>query len=134
MFATHGLPKQIISDNGPQFVSREFQQFCVENGIKHRKVTPYWPAANGEVERFIGVLKQAIQRFRVEKVDWRTEIYTFLFNYRNTPHTTTGAAPASLLFNRHIRTKLPTVGSKFNDYKEVRAKDTLCNNMKMKSL
>ena len=133
IFATHGLPKQIVSDNGPQFVSREFQQFCVENGIKHRKVTPYWPAANGEVERFNGVLKQAIQRFRVEKADWRTEIYTFLFNYRNTPHTTTGAAPASLLFNRHIRTKLPTVGAKCNDHKEMRVKDEKMKSKRIRS-
>ena len=41
IFATHGLPETITSDNGPQFVSKPFQDFLDIHGIRHRKVTPY---------------------------------------------------------------------------------------------
>ena len=51
MFATHGLPHTVTSDNGPHFVAESFQTFLKDNGIKHRKITPLWPQANGEIER-----------------------------------------------------------------------------------
>ena len=46
MFARFG----ITFDNGPQFVSDEFEKFLTTNCIEHRKTTPLWPQANGEVE------------------------------------------------------------------------------------
>jgi transposase InsO family protein len=51
IFARHGLPVSITSDNGTQFVSEEFENYLSENEIEHRTVTPLWPQANGEVER-----------------------------------------------------------------------------------
>ena len=41
IFARLGIPESIVSDNGPQFVSAEFEQFCERNGIKHIRVAPY---------------------------------------------------------------------------------------------
>jgi transposase InsO family protein len=46
-----GIPKQIVSDNGPQFTSGEFENFTKQNGIKHYKSAPFHPATNGLVER-----------------------------------------------------------------------------------
>ena len=43
MFLTHGLPCELTSDNDPQFVSSEFEEFCEKNGIYHRRITPLWP-------------------------------------------------------------------------------------------
>jgi len=51
IFARHGLPEALYSDNGPQFIADKFKVYMQENGIKHRRVTPKWPQANGEVER-----------------------------------------------------------------------------------
>jgi len=45
----HGLPVTIMSDNGRQFCSEEFQDYCAHNGISHLKVMPKWPQANREV-------------------------------------------------------------------------------------
>ena len=46
IFTTHGLPEIIVSDNGPNFTSTEFENFLAKNGIKHTKVSPYHPASN----------------------------------------------------------------------------------------
>ena len=51
MFATHGIPEVITSDNVP-FGSEEFPAWCKQLGIRHRKITPLWSAANAQVERF----------------------------------------------------------------------------------
>lgn len=53
MFPTHDVPVKIKTEDGPPFFSSEFTNFMTTNGIKHHRVTPLWPQANGEVERFI---------------------------------------------------------------------------------
>ena len=106
MFATHGIPEVITSDNVP-FGSSEFAAWCQQMGIKHRKITPLWPAANAQVERFNETLEKIIRISNVEGKNWRSELFVFLMNYRNTPHFSTVVSPASLMMNRHIRTKIP---------------------------
>ena len=61
MFAHHGLPEQLVTDNGPQFTSSEFSQFLKENHIKHIVSTPYHSALNGLAERFVQTLKRALK-------------------------------------------------------------------------
>ncbi|XP_062621595.1 uncharacterized protein K02A2.6-like [Saccostrea cucullata] len=107
IFATYGLPEEIVTDNGRQFISDEFENFLARNGIKYHRTLPYWPQANGEVERFNATLKKSAQIAKVERKDWRFEIYKFLLNYRNTPHSTTGESPAKLMFGRELRTRIP---------------------------
>ena len=114
MFAHWGLPEQIVSDNGPQFTSEEFKQFCGLNGIRHVLVAPYHPRSNGEAERFVKTFKLAFRAMKGE--DLLKRLDQFLFSYRNTPHTTTGYSPAQLLLGRRLRSKLdllvPRVESK----------------------
>ena len=104
VFAHWGLPEQIVSDNGPQFTSEEFKQFCGLNGIRHVLVVPYHPRSNGEAERFVKTFKQAFRSMKGE--DLLKRLDQFLFSYRNTPHTTTGYSPAQLLLGRRLRSKL----------------------------
>ena len=106
-FTSHGLPELIVTDNGVQFTSLEFRDFVRENGICHRKVTPYSPQANGEVERQNRSIMKAIKTIRAEGKDWKKELNTFLKAYRCTPHTVTNFSPAELMYGRKIRTKLP---------------------------
>jgi len=53
VFSEFGVPEVVKSDNGPSFNSKEFASFAHNLGFKHRKVTPKWARANGEVERFV---------------------------------------------------------------------------------
>ena len=52
VFATHGYPYQIKSDNTSYFTSYEFRSILKSWGIELKTVTEYWPQANGQVERF----------------------------------------------------------------------------------
>ena len=107
LFARHGIPRIIRSDNGPPFSSTEFAQYLNSKGVIHRKVTPVWPAANGEAERFMRTLNKMVQTSTASSVNWKDALPGFLLNYRASPHSTTGVAPAKLLFNRNINTKIP---------------------------
>ncbi|XP_066922320.1 uncharacterized protein [Clytia hemisphaerica] len=69
---SYGAPDCIVTDNGPQFRKHtEFQKLLKEFNVKHRKVTPYHPMANGEVERFNRNLKKTIQASIAEGQNWR---------------------------------------------------------------
>jgi transposase InsO family protein len=48
---------RIISDNGPQFISRDFKEFIRISGMSHVKTSPYYPQSNGKLERFHKTLK-----------------------------------------------------------------------------
>ena len=121
MFLIHGLPKEITTDNGPQFISKEFEDYSEMQGIKHRKVTPLWPQTNGEVERQNRSLLKRLKISQIEKRDWKYELSAYLTMYRTTPHSTTGVSPAELLFRRKIRTRLP--GIDYYDYDDLEMRD-----------
>ena len=59
IFTTYGVPEVIKSDNRPPFNSKRFADFAEEQGFKHRKVTPGWTEANGDVERFMRTVKKS---------------------------------------------------------------------------
>lgn len=109
LFCRFGAPQVLISDNGPQFIDSRFKNFMKEFNIKHRRVTPLHPMANGEVERFNRTIKKSILTAIADNKDWRETLDNFLLNYRNTPHATTGEAPARLMFGRLLKDKLPTM-------------------------
>ncbi len=104
IFAIHGLPKTVVSDNGTNFSSGEFELFMSQNGIKHIKVSPYHPASNGQAERAVRVFKEGIEK--MEGGSLKTKLARFLLKYRITPHSTTGVPPAQLLMNRKLHTHL----------------------------
>ena len=61
LFARHGLPRHVVSDNGPQFIANELKAFMLANGIKHSSSSPYHPATNGEAERFVQTFKRSLK-------------------------------------------------------------------------
>ena len=112
MFARYGIPQQLVSDNGPQFTSREFSEFTKGNGIKHTLVAPYHPRSNGQAERFVQTFKQFF------KAEGSNSIKQ---------NSTTGQTPAELFLNRRLRTRLdlirPGLGRKvFNKQSDQKAR------------
>ena len=71
MFSRHGLPMTLRSDNGPQFKSDEFRDYCAEKGIVHLKTTPKWAQANGEVERQNSSLMKRIRIAQSAGLEWQ---------------------------------------------------------------
>lgn len=114
IFATHGIPHFVRTDNGPPFPGREFYSFMNEIGAKHRPSIPLSPQGNGQVENFMKPLEKSIRTAVAENKNWKRAIFKFLMNYRATPHSTTGKSPSQLLFNRQICTKLPEVFPEIN--------------------
>jgi putative transposase len=52
-----GATPRLISDNGPQFIARDFKHFVRLSGMDHVRTSPYYPQSNGKIERWHGSLK-----------------------------------------------------------------------------
>ena len=69
LIAVFGTPTVIITDNGGEFVSHAFTQFCSSLGITHKLTTPYHPQANGAAERVHRIIKSAL-RAQTDPSEW----------------------------------------------------------------
>ena len=87
VLCTLGLPESLKTDNGPQFVSEEFENFLQENDMQHRSSTTMWPQANGEVERQNRSLLKAMKIVQAAKKYMKVEVRKLLIAYRTTPHS-----------------------------------------------
>ena len=111
IFSIEGLPETIVSDNGPQFASVLFSDFCRTNGIDHLSAAPFHPASNGEAERFVQTFKKAMLKNvegRVQTTSVVTEkLHLFLSTYRSTPSILLGGkSPSEFLHGRQHRVLL----------------------------
>ena len=66
MFATHGIPHMMLSDNESVFTNVEFGDFMKSNGITHVTSAPYHPATNGLAERAVQTFKEAIKKMETD--------------------------------------------------------------------
>jgi putative transposase len=76
---------RIITDNGPQFIARDFKQFIRLTGITHVRTSPYYPQSNGKLERWHGSLKQECIRTSslssLEEARRRIAVYVDHYNH-----------------------------------------------------
>ena len=107
LFAQFGNPQTLVTDNGPQFTSNDFSEFCKKNGIRHIKSPPFHPQSNGQAERFVDTFKRSFAKMK-ETSSPNEALQNFLLNYRRTPCPSTpgGQSPAEAFLGRVIRTKL----------------------------
>ena len=113
LFATHGIPRTVVSDNGSGFKSAEMQEFFKRNGIQHIFSAPYHPSSNGQAERYVRIFKEMLRTMR--EGDIETKLCRMLFQYRLTPQTTTGRSPSELLMNRQVRSALSQMKPDLDD-------------------
>ena len=67
LFAIHGLPETVVTDNGAVFTSKEFQEYMEANGIVLIDTAPYHPASNGLVERAVQTFKLGVKKWREKR-------------------------------------------------------------------
>ena len=100
VFARHGIPEMLISDNGPQYASEEFKKFVQSYAFIHTTSSPKHSPANGAAERAVQTVKMMLKK---EK-----DPYLALLAYRSTP-LENGYSPSELLMNRKLRTTIPSL-------------------------
>nr|VZI45520.1 unnamed protein product [Spirometra erinaceieuropaei] len=105
IFSQHGLPEVLVSDNGSQFTSSSFEDFCRQHNIQHLRSPPYHPQSNGQAERFVDTFKRVLLKARGEGTTDEI-VQAFLFSYRTTPNPASpaGVSPAEALMGRELRT------------------------------
>ena len=97
-FASFGLPDTVVSDNAPNFCSKEMDEFFERNGVKHVTPAPYNPPSNGLAERAVRTFKEGLHKFKDGDINVR--ICRFLYNQRRTACASTGKAPSEMLMGR----------------------------------
>ena len=104
VFSEYGVPKTVMSDNGPQFSSKEFRTFARQYCFDHITSSPRYAQSNGLVERMIQTIKQCLKKCAAAGHD----PYLAMLIYRATPLNNSIPAPAELLNGRKYRALLPT--------------------------
>jgi transposase InsO family protein len=99
----YGVPNSIITDNGTNFTSGEFQDFAKDLGIKLKYASVAHPKSNGQVEKANGLVcgglkKRLLRPLKRAAGAWVEELPSVLWSLRTTPNSSTGYTPFFLLF------------------------------------
>ena len=103
LFAEHGIPEEIRSDNGPQFASHLFAEFTKDWNIKQSTSSPRNPRSNGQAESAVKIVKGLLTHAKCSGQD----PYLALLAYRSTPVDSHLRSPAEMLYQRALRTTVP---------------------------
>ena len=113
-FSKYGIPDELVTDNGPQYSSKEFKDFAKEYGFVHTTSSPLYPQSNGQAERTVQTVKRLLKKSR--------DPYQSLMDYRNTQIEGIGLSPAQMFLGRRIKTKLPTSAELLRSADDVQSK------------
>ena len=103
IYSRVGVPDEILTDQGTQFVSGIMKEVSRLLSIKQLR-TPYHPQCNGLVERFHGTLKGMLRKMKQEKPKtWHRYLPALLFAVRETTQSATGFSPFELIYGRSVR-------------------------------
>ena len=104
VFKLHGLPKQIISDRGPQFISHFWNSFCEKLQIKVSLSSAFHPQTDGQTERVNQTLEQYLRCFLSYNQDnWVSLLPLAEFAYNNANNASTGVSPFFANYGHHPR-------------------------------
>ena len=104
IWARVGIPQEMLTDQGTQFVSQLMKELNRLLAIKGHTTTPYHPQSNGLVERFNGTLISMLRKLSKEQpTKWDRYLAAALFAYREVPQDSTGFSPFELLFGKPVR-------------------------------
>ena len=87
IFARYGIPEVVISDNGPQYASQEYEEFANTWGFCCNTSSPAYPQSNGLADRTVQTVKNLLEKAKASGED----PYLSLLSYRNTPVSDAGS-------------------------------------------
>ena len=105
IFEEHGIPSKLVTGNDTQFTSALFQEFSSTYGFAHVTTSPYFPQANGFIERTVQTVKNVLQKCKESGAD----PHLAMLCMRSTPIDHSIPSPAELLNSRVYQTNLPAV-------------------------
>ena len=103
LFAEHGIPEEIRSDNGSQFASHLFAEFTKDWNIKHSTSSPRNPRSDGQAESAVKIVKGLLTCAKCSGQD----PYLTLLAYRSTPVDSHLWSPAEMLYQHALCTTVP---------------------------
>ena len=121
--ARHGIPDQLVSDNGQPFFSAKFQEFANSYGFEHVTSSPAYPQSNGKTENAVRTVKNLLAK----AVKSEQDPYLVLLDWRNTPTETLNSSPLQRLFGTRTKTRLPTS----NQLLEPKLPEEVCQKLKL---
>ncbi len=132
-FSQVGIPKEVLSDQGTNFMSRTLHQVYQLLGIKRVRTTPYHPQTDGLVERFNQTLKNMLKKFVSDSgKDWDKWLPYLLFAYREVPQASTGFSPFELLYAHQVRGPLDVLRESWEATDSPKTKNILTYVLKMR--
>lgn len=105
-FSRHGVPEEILTDNGSNLVSKEVRKFANRWNIRISTSAPHHQQSNGKAEATVKVAKNLLKKSSCDEEFW----YALLV-YRNTPNSK-GSSPVQRLYSRRTRSGIPTLRNK----------------------
>ena len=106
IFSRRGIPLQLLTDQGAQFVRSLVSKLCKDLHIEKIKTSPYHPECNGVVERMHGTLGAMLTKASAQGLDWVAQVQFALFALRSAPNRDTQFSPFQLVYGHQVRTPL----------------------------
>ena len=99
MFSEHGIPEVLCSDNGPQYASAQFANFCIAWGISNETSSPHYPQSNGFAKACVKSAKHALQQAKYSGAN----LHLALLALQAMPIDSKLPSPAELLYQCQLR-------------------------------
>lgn len=101
-FSRHGKPQRVVTDNGTNFVNKDWKQFAFDWDFEHTTSSPYHQQANGKAEAAVKIAKRLLKKAN----ESGTDFWYALLHWRNVPNKI-GSSPVSRIFSRSTRCGIP---------------------------
>ena len=110
LFSTFGVPSEISSDGGPEFIANQTEDFFKRWGVSHRVSSVSFPSSNGRAELAVKSTKRLLMDNIGPNGNLNTDsMVRALLTQRNTPDPGCRLSPAQILFGRPLRDALPCI-------------------------
>ena len=124
-FENFGVPEDITSDGGPEFVAYKVQSFLKRWGVKQRLSSAYYPRANTRAELGVKSMKRFLRNNTTVSGSLSCDGFSrAILEYRNTPCRDIGVSPSNILFGRNLKDHLPATTENLKVRKEWRNEGT----------